>query len=250
MAVNVTVDAIRAQLENLGRKDVPDSLIASFLDELGVEPRTSGDAALGSPRRGRAVNANYDAAETYAGAEEEDYEDDFDDDDDGIAWGGKENDAYAYYEEERSGLGRREATSSRPELRSPRAAPRPQSARSSPRSRPVEERSDYYTHQYAADVRHSTTRRPLSARRSSSSVFPPRAGSAPKTDRVANWQSYQESWKRCSAAQTGKKRSTVNYHLKFAAEHAHSARQTKKAVQKNRRTIRPPQSSESRPWQT
>ena len=213
MPARVSVEAVRRQLEMMGR-DVPQDLISSFLKDLGVEPVSE--------------NGGRTAQEA-----EDRYEDDYEDDD------------YEEEEEEEVCRQRVEVLVDSTVRRSP--AQRLGGSRKenlSPLARAVgypDEDDELSSRPVTSPgLRRerlvSSPSRCLSARSSNRLSYNQPPQQPAKTDRVARYQKTQMSWKTCSSAQLGKKsKPAINFHKLFAAQHAEAAKKTRRAVQSGRR---------------
>lgn len=202
---SVSVEAVREQLESMGR-NVPEDLIETFLRDLGVEPVLSPSAER--ERREECTSRTVD---------------DEDDDED-------------VCREKVEGFMRetREATGWRG------ASPRRQSRENeSPETFSLEDKP-LRSYRPASPGTGRFSLSPSGTRRCLSARSPSRLNLAhaqpPKTDRVAKFQQTQASWKSCSSVQLGRKsKPAQNFHKLFAAQHAAEAKKKKRAVQGGRR---------------
>ncbi|QDZ24177.1 hypothetical protein HOP50_12g67140 [Chloropicon primus] len=202
MPTAVSVEAVRQQLEQMGR-DVPEELISAFLKDLGVEPVS-----------------NDEAGSRESAFEEEEYEEDFEED---VYRDRIESLADESFAESKSPVDYKKAAGTRKENLSPLVH---RYSHQRPTTSPGPRKG--------SGVPSLSPSRGLSARSANRTV--PSSQGPPKTDRVARYQKTSMSWKTCSAAQLGKKsKPAVNYHKLFAAQHADAAKKTKRAVQSGRK---------------
>ncbi len=212
---SVSVEAVRQQLENLGRRDVPEDLIASFLRDLGVKPDLSAGAAPSAHREG-----------------EGEYEEDFE----------REGE-----EEEFLGCSRVDEREARAPLGVSRAANTPPRGEHLHRyghglageGMAKENASpDDALLSYRSESRMSGERSwsPSPSKKSRAGAL---AGGAPKTDRVARYQQTRDSWKsNCKAVQNGKKsKPAINFHKLHQQQHAQAAKKTKRAIASGRKKV-------------